>query len=193
MGRVRSLTVLMVSSALVLMAANAQAGNFNRPDILDVSDGSTYTGTEGTSWAWMYAAATWNSVWGSLGGTAQDANNRVRIWAGLYQPDSMKRNHRMARADQRRHMALQIRLYALPGVTMIASQSGNPEKCKGKLNADDRDRDGNYNVTPAGDDRIRARLRCPRDVLEQLAFTAVEIGAIQGLIGTSTKFNVRLP
>ncbi len=194
MGRVRFLIVLMVSSALVLLAASAQAGGgFNRLDILDVSDGSTYTGTEGTSWAWMYAAATWGSVWGSLGGTAQDSNNRVRFWAGLYQPDSMKRNHRMAMADQKRHVALQIRLYALPGGTTIANESGNPEKCKGKVKADDRDRDGNYNVTPTGDDRIRARLRCPRDVLEQLGFTPVEVGAIQGLIGTSTKFNVRLP
>jgi hypothetical protein len=204
MLRARFLTSLMISGALVMLAASAQGGaNFNRLDILDVDESSSYQGTTGSmpfSWAFMYADDDWASVWGSMSGSVQDANNRVRIWSQLYQPDTMKRNHRMAKADQKRYTAVWVALYALPTGTqttspMVASNSGHPEKCKAQIKADDRDKDGSFDMglLSSGEDRIRARLRCPKDVLEQLGFTPVEVGAIQGLIGTRTKFNIRLP
>jgi hypothetical protein len=183
-----------------MMAASAQGGVFDRPDILDVNDDSKYTGT-GTSapysYAFMYASRSWAGVSGSISGSVRDANNRVRIWSHTYQPDTVKRNHRMAKADQKRHTGVWVALYALPTDTLVASGNGTgfPEKCKSQIKAQDRDRDGLFELGPgsSGDDRIRGKLRCPKDLLELLGFSPAEIGAIQGAFSKQTKFTVKLP
>ena len=194
MGRVRILVVSMVSSALMLLAVSAQAGGFNRPDLLDVDDSSSYTGTGSSlpfSWAWMTADYDDADVSGSMSGSIRDSNHLVRVWSQLYQPDTTRRNHRSARINQKRYVNVWVALYTVSGTVDI--NSGFPEKCKGAMRADDRDRDGNYNLTPLGDDRIRGRLRCPRDVLSDLGFSAANVDIIQNLIGRSTKFNIKLP
>jgi len=197
MGRVRLLTVSTVSSALVLLTVSAQAGWFNRPDVLDVSDSSSYTGTGPSAAfvrAFMYADDDWAGVWGSMSGSAQSANHRMELFTYLWQPDSVMRNHRRARANQKRYMYIQVRLRTAPfGAVILASESAIIEECKGAMTADDRDNDGNFDLSPAGDDRIRGRLRCYKNVLDDLGFSSTEIDIMQGIIGTKTRLNINLP
>jgi len=196
MGRARFLTVLMISSALALLTVSAQAGWFNRPDILDVSDSSSYTYTGSNStWvrAFMYADDDWASVWGSMSGSAQDSNNRVQLFTYLWQPDNMMRNHRRAKANQKRYMYVQVQLRTVPYNALVDSNNTIVEECKGAMSADDRDRDDSFDLTPGGDDRIRGRLRCHRDVLEDLGFSPADITTIQDIIGRRTGFSIRLP
>jgi hypothetical protein len=198
MARVRLSTVLMVSSALVLVAANAQAGGGfnNRPDILDVNDSSSYNGSGPSSnfvWARMYADASSAGVWGSMSGSARSANYRVELFTSLWQPDSIMRNHRRAKANQKRYMYIQIGLRSEPYGGFLGSVNSIVEGCKGAMTADDKDNDGNFDLSPAGDDRIRGRLRCHRDVLEDLDISADAIDIIQGIIGNRTRLDINLP
>jgi hypothetical protein len=197
MGRVRFLTVLMVGSALVLLAASAQGQvNYDRPDILDVYDGSSYLYVDDNDTrveANMYASSTGPWVSGSMSATAQDANNKVEVYTWLFQPDKTSRNHRRAKADQKRYMWVQMALRTVTYGSTIASHSTAIEDCKGSMSADDRDKDGMFDVTPTSDDRIRGKLRCKRDMLEDLGFGPVEIIAIEGIIGNRTKLSIRLP
>lgn len=196
MGRARFLTVLMVSSALALLAVSAQAGSYNRPDILDVNDGSSYTDSGPSSAfvrAFMYADDDRAGVWGSMSGSARDANFRVHLFTYLYQPDTMSRNHRRAKANQKRYMFVDVTLRTMPYNGFVGRETGIVEDCKGAMTADDRDSDDNFDLSPAGDDRIRGRLRCHRDVLDDLGFDNVEVDAIQGIIGNRTRLNISLP
>jgi hypothetical protein len=196
MGRVRFLTVLMVSSAFMLVAANTQAGLFNRPDILDVADGSSHQYVDDNStWvrAFMYADDDWASVWGSMSASGRDNNNIVQLFTYLWQPDKTSRNHRRAKADQKRYMWIQMALKTVTYGSTIAYHSTAIEDCKGSMSADDRDRDGEFDVTKTSDDRIRGKLRCRKDLLEDLGFGPVEIIAIEGIIGNRTKLSIRLP
>ena len=197
MLRTRFLALLMVSSALVLLATSAQGGaSFNRVDILDVNDSSAYTDSGSSApfvRAFMYADDDWASVWGSMSASARSANHLVQIFTYLYQPDSMVRNHRRAKANQKRFMYVQIWLRALPGNTLLARETDTVEGCKGSMKADDRDRDGNFSLSPTGDDTIRGRLRCPRGVLSDLGFSAGEVDTIQGIIGNRVRLNISLP
>jgi hypothetical protein len=196
MGRVRFLTVLIISSALVLSAASAQAGWFNRPDILDVSDSSSYTyDGDYDTWvrAFMYADDDWASVWGSMSASGRDGNHIVNVYTQLYQPDNMMRNHRKAKASQKRYMYMMMALRTSPYGSTVDRNSTIVEDCKGSMQADDRDNDGSFDLSPAGDDRIRGKLRCRRDMLEELGFSPNDIDSIEGIIGNRTKMNIRLP
>ena len=196
MLRARFLFVAIACSALVSLAVSAQDGVFDRPDILDVNDSTVYTGSGSSapfSRAFMYADDSWNSAFGSFSGSLRDANHRVVVWAYLYQPDTTKRNQRRAKFDQKRYMQLWVRLATVPGNSTVDVQSDFIERCKGSLKADDKDNDGIFNVMPAGKDSLRARLRCPRDVLEQLGFSATDIGTIQGIIGKRTNLTINFP
>jgi hypothetical protein len=200
MLRVRFTEVCIVSSALVSLALSAQGGNFNRPDVLDVNDSSKYTNTGETSLPYsqarMYAEDTTAQVFGTLIGSARDADNRVRVVGWLYQPDTVKRNHKMAKANQKRYMFVKVEFWALPGGTRIGYEVGYIEKCKGLVKAQDKDKDegkGSYDLSPTGKDTIKAKLKCPRDVLEQLGFSADDVDTIQRIIGKSTRWSVKLP
>jgi len=197
MARVRLLTVLMVSSALVLLAVSAQGGAaFNRPDVLDVNDSSSYTDTGSSAafvWARMYADDDGAGVWGSMSGSARSANYRVELFTSLWQPDSIMRNHRRAKANQKRYMYVRVRLRSEPYGGFLGGVDAIVEGGKGAMTADDKDNDGNFDLSPAGDDRIRGRLRCHRDVLEDLDLPVDAIDIIQGIIGNRTRLNINLP
>jgi hypothetical protein len=186
----------MVSSAFVLVAANTQAGVFNRPDILDVNDGSTYLydGDYDTRvGAYMRASSYSDDVYGYMFGSARDANNAVVLFVNLYQPDKVSRNHRRAKADQKHYTWIGMALYTAAYGSTVARHSGAIEDCKSSLSADDRDRDGDFDVTTTSDDRIRGKLRCHKDTLEELGFGPNEIDAIEAIIGNRTKLTIRLP
>lgn len=197
MGRVRLLTALTISSALVLLAGSAQAGFFNRPDVLDVNDSSYYADTGPSSAfvrAFMYADDDWASVWGSMSASARDTSFRVVLFTYLWQPDTAMRNHRRARANQKRYMYLDITIRTVPYNGFAERNSIYvAEKCKGAMTAEDRDNDGDFDLSPAGDDRIRGRLRCHRDILDDLGFSSTAIEILQGIIGNRTRLNISLP
>jgi hypothetical protein len=197
MGRVRLLTVLMVSSALVLVAANAQAqAAFNRPEILDASDGSSYTEPGPSSarvGAAMFASAYGPEVAGYMWASEQDSSTRVELLAYLWQPDSMMRTHRRAKANQKRYMFIKIALRTVPYGSPLTTRSDIVEDCKGTMTADDRDNDGIFDLNPRRDDRIRGSLRCHRDVLDELDFSTADIDTIQGIIGNRIRLNINLP
>jgi hypothetical protein len=204
MGRVRFLPVLIVSSALVLLALNAQAGFFNRPDVLDVWDSSSYIDTANDaqphSWAYMHASESWAPVWGSMSGSLYRALDLVRMSARMYQPDTAKRNHKRARADQKGDMHVHVTLLRHVGggprqseLNVVASHSGFIPDCRGSLQANDRDNDGVFDLSPTGEDTIRAKLKCPRDFLLQLGFSLNEITTIQEVIGKRGTLTITLP
>jgi hypothetical protein len=204
MGRVRFLPVLIVSSALVLLALNAQGGIFNRPDVLDVQDSSSYTDTaiaaKPHSWAYMRASESWPPVWGSMSGSLYRAADLVQMSARMYQPDTAKRNHKKARADQKGDMHVHVALLRhIAGgpkqsqLNLVASHSGSIPDCRGSLQANDRDNDGVFDLSPTGEDTIRAKLKCPRDFLFQLGFTPNQIEIIQNVIGKRGTLTIKLP
>ena len=204
MGRVRFLPVLIVSSALVLLALNAQGGFFNRPDVLDVQDSSSYTDTGNPSkphsGAYMHASESWAPVWGSMSGSLYRARDLVRMSARMYQPDRVKRNHKRARADQMGSMHVFVALFKhidggprLSELELKASHSGFIEDCRGSLQADDRDNDGVFDLNPTGEDTIRAKLKCPRDFLTLLGFSPQQVGLIQEVIGKRGTLTIKLP
>ena len=197
MGKNRFLTALMVGSALVLLATSAQGGaDFNRPDLLDVSDSSSYTDSGSSSRfarAFMYGHATWASVYGSMSSSARSTDHLVQTFTYLHQPDSMMRNHRRAKGSQKRYTYLTIWIRALPGYTVLASGSDVVEDCKVAMTADDRDRDGIFDLDPAGDDTLKGRLKCSRGVLSDLGFSAGEVDIIQDILGKRTKLKINLP
>jgi hypothetical protein len=201
MGRTRILTVLMVSSALVLSAVSAQGGaTFNRPDLLDVNDNTGYRDAVNSEWSWAgaYADDDWNNAFGSMSGSVRDANHRVRVYAQLYQPDTIKRNHRRAKMSQKRYVWVWVGLYTQPTDTLVDSHSTAIEDCRGAITADDRaanarDRDGIFNLDPAGDDTIRGRFKCPRGILSDLGFSPADIDTIQGLVGKRIQLKINLP
>jgi len=204
MGRVRFLPVLIVSSALVLLALNAQGGFFNRPDVLDVQDSSSFLETGNSakthSWAYMHASESWAPVWGSMSGSLYRAEDLVQMSARMYQPDAVKRNHKKARADQKGDMHVHVTLLKhirggprASQLNLIDSRSGFIAGCRGSLQADDRDKDGVFDLNPTGEDRIRAKLKCPKDFLTLLGFSIKDIDTIQQVIGKRGTLTITLP
>jgi hypothetical protein len=141
----------------------------------------------------MFADDDGAGVWGSMSGSARSASFRVELFTYLWQPDSMMRNHRRAKANQKRYMYVQIGLRSEPYGGFLGSANSIVEDCKGAMTADDRDNDGDFDLNPAGDDRIRGRLRCHRDVLDDLGISAAGIDIIQGIIGSRLRLNINLP
>jgi hypothetical protein len=201
MGRVRFLPVLIVGSALVLLALNAQGGVFNRPDVLDVRDSSSHTDTVNAfkphSWVYMHASESGAPVWGSMSGSQRLGDERVQVIAQMYQPDRVKRNHKRVSADQKGDMFIFFWLWKQnenpPPKTILVTHSGFVKDCRGSLQAYDRDGDDAFNLSPTGEDTIRAKLKCPRDFLIQLGFTPKEVGTIQAIIGKRGTLTVTLP
>jgi len=179
MGRVRFLPVLIVSS---------------------VHASSSHTDTvtfKPHSWVYMHASESWAPVWGSMSGSHRFGGERVQVIAQMYQPDRVKRNHKRARADQKGDMHIFIALWKKrenpPPPTTLVTHSGFIKDCRGSLQAYDRDGDGAFNLSPTGEDTIRAKLKCPRDFLIQLGFTPKEVGTIQAIIGKRGTLTVTLP
>ncbi len=141
----------------------------------------------------MYGHATWASVWGSMSSSARSTDHLVQTFTYLHQPDSMTRNHRRAKGSQKRYTYLQIWIRALPGNTVLASETDVVEDCRVAMTADDRDRDGTFDLDPAGDDTLRGRLKCSRGVLSDLGFSAGEVDIIQDIVGKRTKMKINLP
>ena len=196
MVRTRIVTVLMVGSALVLLAGSAQAGAaFNRPDLLDVDDDTGYwdSGSSEWSWAGAYADDDRNNAFGSMSGSVRDANHRVRVYAQLYQPDTLMRNHRRAKISQKRYTWVRVGLYTQPTGSLVDANSTAIEDCRGAITADDRDRDEDFDLDPAGDDTIRGRLKCPRGILSDLGFSPTDVDTIQGLVGKRIQLKINLP
>jgi hypothetical protein len=142
----------------------------------------------------MYADASSAGVWGSMSGSARSADYRVELFTSLWQPDSTMRNHRRAKANQKRYMYLRVRLRSEPYGGFLSGFDAFVEDCRGAMTADDRDDDGDFELdNPMSDDRIRGRLRCHRDVLKDLDIPADAIDIIQGIIGNRTRLNINLP
>jgi hypothetical protein len=128
-----------------------------------------------------------------MSASGRDNNNIVEVFTYLWQPDKAMRNHRKAKADQKRYMYVWMALKTATYGGTVAIESDIVEDCKGSMQADDRDNDGTFDVTKTSDDRIRGKLRCRKDLLKDLGFGPNEIDAIEGIIGNRTKLNIRLP
>jgi hypothetical protein len=132
-----------------------------------------------------------------MSGSHRFGDERVQVIAQMYQPDRVKRNHKRARADQKGDMHIFIALWKKretpPPPTTLVTHSGFIKDCRGSLQAYDRDGDGAFNLSPTGEDTIRAKLKCPRDFLIQLGFTLKEVEKIHVLIGKRGTLTVTLP